>query len=174
MIMASCASSKSPATISARPSARMAIWAFSPAPLSARPISRANRMPTAVAPSQMPSDLKAIQPMWPQSTAPLPPDAPITPMPMARTTMPSTSSITAPATMVTPSGESSLRFSERMRAVMLTEVAVDMTPRKMQAGSRKLKWRPPMMPGSSHMPSSAPTPYEAITPPSPTRPPANA
>ena len=87
--------------------------------------------------------------------------------------MPSTSSITAPARMVTPSGESSLRFSERMRAVMLTEVAVDMTPRKMQAGWRKLKW-PPMMPGSSHMPSIAPTANEAITPPRPTKPPANA
>ena len=54
---------------------------------------------------------------------------------MASRMMPSTSSMTAPARMVTPSWESSLRLSERMRAVMETEVAVHITPSRMVVGS---------------------------------------
>ena len=61
--------------------------------------------------------------------------APMMPMPIASTMMPSTSSITAPAMIVTPSSESILRRSERMRAVMPTEVAVDMMPMNIAAGS---------------------------------------
>ena len=50
------------------------------------------------------------------------------PLPIAKTIKPSTSSITAPAIIVVPSSESIFFFSERMRAVMPTDVAVDIIP----------------------------------------------
>ena len=44
--------------------------------------------------------------------------------------------MTAPAMIVTPSAESIFFFSESMRAVMPTEVAVDMMPMNIAAGER--------------------------------------
>ena len=57
-------------------------------------------------------------------------------IPMARTMMPSTSSMTAPDMMVTPSSLSIFRRSDRMRAVIPTLVAVDIIPMNIAAGSR--------------------------------------
>src|SRR3989338_5503518 len=51
------------------------------------------------------------------------------PIIIARAIIPKTSSMTAADKIVTPSGESNLRLSDKMRAVMPTEVAVEITPR---------------------------------------------
>ena len=82
---------------------------------------RARSMPSAVHPSQKPTALAAIRPIRPQGTAP--PLAVTSDMPTttARMMIPQHVVDHVPrARMVTPSGESSLLFSLRMRAVMPT------------------------------------------------------
>ena len=96
-------------------------------------ILRAAKTPIAVAPSHTPNAFAATSPISPQSmpSAPAAPPrafAAIMPLPIARTISPSTSSITAPAMMVVPSSLSIFLRSERIRAVMPTDVAVDMMP----------------------------------------------
>ncbi|MPM59667.1 hypothetical protein SDC9_106513 [bioreactor metagenome] len=73
--------------------------------------------------------------------------------------------MTAAARIVVPSGESILFFSERIRAVMPTLVAVLKIPRKRQRGSMKEA-------DSSTMPSATPKANDTTTPPSPTTVPA--
>ena len=136
MIIASPMNSKKPARTSARPKAIVAITTgLLNTVFRNFAMYRANRSPTAVAPSHTPNALSATNPISPQSIPPA--AAPVfaaawlaamMPLPIARTMRPRTSSITAPAMIVTPSSESIFFFSERMRAVMPTEVAVDMIP----------------------------------------------
>ena len=102
--------------------------------------------------------------------------APMMPLPMASTMRPSTSSITAPAMIDTPSSESIFLRSERMRAVMPTEVAVDMMPMymggaSMQAWMNGIWARWPNLTaknfGSSTTAQRSPNRNEPITPPMP-------
>ena len=78
--------------------------------------------------------MSATRPIFPQSMSIVAPVfaaaafAAIIPLPMARTMSPRTSSMTAPAIIVVPSSLSIFLRSERMRAVMPTEVAVDIMP----------------------------------------------
>ena len=128
--------SKKPARISDKPNAIVAITVGERnANLRNLAIRRAARTPMIVAPSQTPNDLSATKPICPQSieasAAPAPALlrlAAIIPLPIARTTRPKTSSTTAPAIIVVPSSESSFLRSERMRAVIPTDVAVDIIP----------------------------------------------
>ena len=174
MIIASPIDSKKPESISARPNDMIAIGSGFLKSLSRPLIFRAARTPKAVAPSQMPKAFAAIMPMRPQST-PVPPApcAEITPRPIASTMMPSTSSITAPAIVVTPSSESMHLRSERMRAVMPTEVAVPMTPRNSAAGDRKPMGPVPRILGIRRTAQRSPRMNEPITPPTPTSVPAS-
>ena len=136
MIIARPMYSKNPASASARPKAIVAITTgLLNAFLRNFAIQGAARSPIAVAPSQTPNALSATRPIAPQSIAPAAVPAFATawfatmmPLPIASTMRPRTSSITAPAMIVTPSSESICFFSERMRAVMPTEVAVAMMP----------------------------------------------
>ena len=136
MIIASPMNSKKPARTSASPKAIVAMTTGLLKTFFRNfAMYRAKTRPTAVAPSHTPNALRATKPISPQSIAP--PAAPVfaaawfaamMPLPIARTMRPSTSSITAPAMIVTPSSESIFFFSERMRAVIPTDVAVDMMP----------------------------------------------
>ena len=142
MIMASPMNSKIPARTRERPNAKVAITCGFLNRLSRPEILRANNTPTSVAPNQTPKALIATSPIDPQLTAvEVPPCAAaeivaaIMPLPIASTIKPSTSSITAPAMIETPSSESIFLRSERIRAVMPTEVAVDIIPIYMGAAS---------------------------------------
>ena len=139
MINESPIASNNPATIRDSPNASVATATGVRKNFSSREIQRANRIPRIVPPSQIPNAWIAIRLIVPQLTPPVEPafSVPIIPMPTARTMMPSTSSITAPAMIVTPSAESIALRSERIRAVMPTEVAVHMIPMKSEAGCRK-------------------------------------
>ncbi len=75
--------------------------------------------------------------------------------------------------MVDPSGVSSFFRSDKMRAVMLTDVAVDITPRKMHEASKN-PYTPGFNIGNSHMPIRSPVTKDTITPPRPTSVPATA
>ena len=103
---------------------------------------RARTTPTAVPTSQTPNAFTAVAPMESHESGATAPVSgfgfweAMMPMPIASTMMPRTSSMTAPAMIVTPSSESIFFFSERMRAVMPTEVAVDMIPMNIAAGER--------------------------------------
>ena len=140
MIIARPMHSKNPASISARPNAIVAMTMGDlKQALRNFAIQRAASTPTSVAPSHTPNAFAATKPISPQSmpSPPLPPAraATMMPLPMASTMRPSTSSITAPAIMDTPSSESIFLRSERMRAVMPTLVAVDMMPMYIGAAS---------------------------------------
>ena len=139
MMSVSPIDSNSPAITSERPKARVAIATGLRKNFKSHEILRASRMPMTVPPSQTPKAFAATLPMPSQLTE-LPasafPLAAMMPMPMARTIMPRTSSMTAPAMIVTPSSVSIFRRSERMRAVMPTDVAVDMIPMNIAAGER--------------------------------------
>ena len=133
MIIASPIISKKPARTSARPNAIVAITTGDlKRNFKSRARYRAASTPISVAPSHTPNALAATNPISPQSMpSPPPPPARVAtmmPLPMASTMRPSTSSMTAPAMIVVPSSESIFFFSERMRAVMPTDVAVDMMP----------------------------------------------
>ncbi len=95
---------------------------------------------------------------------------PTIPRIIARTMIPPTSSITAPARMVTPSGDSIFFFSERILAVIPTEVAVAIAPKKSVCGEKK----PIDLPNSGlekNKATSIPKRKEKIIPPTPTKPP---
>ena len=115
-----------------------------------------------VKPSQTPTAFRAMRPMDPQATEPptWPETTETIPSITARMMIPSTSSITAAARMVTPSGESILRCSERIRAVMPTEVAMERTPKKRFTGAVRA-W--PVM----RLPAQAPERKDTMTPPTP-------
>ena len=164
--MASPCFSKMPASKSAIPSAQMekSYWCLKNFKNEA--IFFEKIRPSALKPSQIPKALSAMSSIAVKLIDP-PPDPFITatiPRTTASMMMPSTSSKTAAASMVTPSGESIFFWSESIRAVMPTEVAVESIPRKRQRGS---------MNGASRrsIPTPAPLAKENTTPPRPTRPP---
>ena len=80
--------------------------------------------------SQMPTAFNVIIEIWRHSTCPLL----AIPRTTVRVIIPNTSSITAAERIVTPSGEFIFFFSERIRALIPTEVAVEITPRKSGIG----------------------------------------
>ncbi|OQA28963.1 MAG: hypothetical protein BWY59_00603 [Verrucomicrobia bacterium ADurb.Bin345] len=123
---------------------------------------RAESRPIAVKTIQNPTALAQIRPTSPQSTCPPAVWMREIATTTARSTIPSTSSSTAAARIVTPSGESILRLSARMRAVIPTEVAVDTTPRNSAAGEENE--------GATRNRTAAHAPpmKDTITPPTPT------
>ena len=126
--------SKNPASIIDSPNASVAIECSLLKSFRSHAIFRAKMTPMNVAPSQTPNAFTATMPILSHGT---PVDSPpaaaasvaaMIPLPIARTIRPRTSSITAPAMMVTPSSESIFLRSDSIRAVMPTEVAVDIMP----------------------------------------------
>ena len=125
------------------------------------PIFLAKKSPSTVNPNQTPMAFTAINPIAPQFTVPPWPVITETiPRTIARIIIPNTSSITAAARTVTPSGESIFLCSDRMRAVMPTEVAVLITPRNKLTG--EVMGRPVI-----RLPAQAPDTKEMTTPPIP-------
>ena len=105
----------------------------------------------------------AMSPIFDQFILPLPAaDVPVMPITTARQIIPRTSSITAAARIVVPSGESTALRSESMRAVMPTLVAVHRIPMKSTLGSS-------MEVLNIHIPSPAPNRYDTAAPPIPTK-----
>ena len=143
MIMARPMYSKNPARIMESPNASVAMACGFLKSFSNQEILRATSTPMSVAPSHTPNAFTATMPIAPQFTPAeaVPPAAlaarvaAMMPLPIARTMRPRTSSMTAPAMIETPSSESIFLRSERMRAVMPTEVAVDMMPMYIGAAS---------------------------------------
>ena len=84
--------------------------------------------------------------------------------------IPRTSSNTAAAKIVTPSGESIFFLSDKILAVIPTDVAVDMTPRKRQTGSAKFPISP-VKAFKMNMAETSPKTKEKTTPPIPIIPP---
>ena len=189
MIMASPMNSKKPASIIERPNARVAIASGLFRSLRSQEIFLATSTPMRVAPSHTPKAFTATIPILPHGTpvsaAAVPVAATVAPMmpfPIASTIRPSTSSITAPAMMVTPSSESIFFRSERMRAVIPTEVAVDIMPMYigaacMMACPMCIVARFPNVPGknfgSRYTAHRSPNKKLKITPPRPTSDPTN-
>ena len=162
--------SKNPARRKATPRAAIEKSVAPPNKRTKRAIFFERRMKTTVATSQIPKALRAIRPILPpERDAPLP-KAETIPMTTARRTIPKTSSKTAAARMVTPSGESIFFLSERMRAVIPTEVAVDMIPRKRHFTSKRPEHSIPKT-GRMNMAQPAPKKKETTTPPKPMIPP---
>ena len=200
MMSVSPSASKRPAITSESPNASVPIATGDLKSFSSQEIFFASTSPITVPPSHTPIAFSAVLPICPHGMPPCsaPPEAapavcaPMMPMPIASTMMPSTSSITAPAIIVTPSSESILRRSDRMRAVMPTDVAVDMIPMNSAAGSSTAfitspAWTypcsfarhsiPPRMSGitlTAYTAHRSPNRNESTTPPIPTSDPANA
>ncbi len=190
--------SKAPAMTRASPNASVAIAPGALKSLRSHEMRRASTTPTAVPTSHTPNAFTAVAPMESHESGAISPVSgfgfceAMMPMPIASTMMPRTSSMTAPAMIVTPSSESIFFFSERIRAVMPTEVAVDMMPMNIAAGERiaftsspcftsspssARHWIPPSMSGRNVVAYTAhrsPKRKENTTPPIPTSEPANA
>ena len=127
-----------------------------------------NKRPAAVNTSHIPKARAAIKRILTPSIETCPPSefkAATIPITTARRIIPRTSSKTAEARIVTPSGESIFFLSDKMRAVIPTEVAVDIIPRKRHLTS--------IIPQpKSIIPAMSPKRNEATTPPRPITPPA--
>ena len=117
--------------------------------------------PMIIRPSQKPTAFRNTNPTDPAVTEPSSAMPTIT----ARMIIPSTSSITAPASTVTPSGESSRLISARTLAVMPTEVAVMMDPTN-SAGS--IAWIDSRLANPSMMVAPKPMANGRTTPPAAT------
>ena len=120
----------------------------------------------------------------PEAPAPAPDADFITPRPIASTTMPRTSSITALAIIVTPSRESIFLRSDRILAVIPTDVAVPSMPMNRAGGENMerlsnigigMKWCSSVSPshGSGMDAHQLPRRNETTTPPTPIISPAN-
>ena len=136
-IMARPAFSKRPATSSAKPKARVGKAAGALKSFSRLAMRRERIRPSAVTPSQMAKLRIVMVAIDPQFMLPPRSSMPAMPTTTARQTMPSTSSMTAAAMIVTPSGEPMAFCSDRIRAEMPTLVAVQRMPRKRVRGSVK-------------------------------------
>ena len=160
-IIARPACSKSPASINANPKAKTEKTLADLKNFRKSAIFREMSSPMAVTPNQMPKDLTVIHMMGPQAIF-VPVNSTFAmATTIARQTMPRTSSMTAAAMIVTPSGELMARCSERIRAEMPTDVAVQRIPRKRQRGS--MNSHP-----NANMPTAAPQTNEQTIPPMPT------
>ncbi len=115
----------------------------------------------------MPKAFAAIRPISLPSMEPPPLELRIVTIPRitAKSTIPNTSSKTAAASVVTPSGESIFFWSDKMRAVIPTEVAVERIPKNKHRGSMK----DALM---RNTPTRSPNTKEKTTPKIPMMPPA--